>query len=128
MRDAPAHDQHQAETKKQERQSGDGVLNADHLVIGGENPFPPEPGFVVIMVPMVVVTMCIVSVCGVSHKTFKRSGQTRVGRPIDYFFAGNAFSSASVHWVVRSANSLRTSATNSGVTASVAALPKLVRT
>ena len=38
-------------------------------MIGAKNPFPPEPGFVVIMVRMVVVTMGIVGVCGVSHKT-----------------------------------------------------------
>ena len=42
MRDLPAHHQHEAKTKKQEEQSGDSILNADDLVIGGKNVSAPE--------------------------------------------------------------------------------------
>ena len=42
MRNLPAHHQHQAEAEQQEAQRRQAVLDADDLVIGGENVFAPE--------------------------------------------------------------------------------------
>ena len=38
----PAHQHHQREAEEQEQHAGDGVLDADHLVIGREDVLPPE--------------------------------------------------------------------------------------
>ena len=40
--DLPAHDHHQAKPEEQETQGGDAVLNADDLVVGGEDIGAPE--------------------------------------------------------------------------------------
>ena len=55
--DLPAHQQHQHEAEQQEEQSGHGVLDADHLVIDGEDVRLPEPQLVVL-----VLAVCVVSV------------------------------------------------------------------
>ena len=46
MADLPAHQQHEAEAEKHEKQRGDAVLNADDFVVGGKDVFPPKPQFV----------------------------------------------------------------------------------
>ena len=58
MPDLPAHQQHQAEAKKHEQQRGNAVLQADDLVVGGKNVFPPKPQFVMLMADVGVVRMC----------------------------------------------------------------------
>src|SRR5436190_6781637 len=45
----PAHQHHQAKTKKQEGETTKTVLNADHLMVGGENIFTPPTKLVVFM-------------------------------------------------------------------------------
>gem|GEM_PF-6085690 len=89
----------------------------------------------VVIVPVrsvVTVTGRVVcGFCGVSHKYrwLLRVNPHRLGGAVKYYLAaGKAFSSASVHCVVRSANSLRIDETYSGVMASLMSLPKLVRT
>jgi len=42
MRDLPAHHQHQEKAEEQKKQRRNAVLNADDLMIGGENVFAPE--------------------------------------------------------------------------------------
>ena len=46
--DLPAHDHHQAEAEQQETQRGDAILNADDLVVGGEDIRAPEPRLLVV--------------------------------------------------------------------------------
>src|SRR5260370_14688942 len=48
MGDLPAHHQHQAKTKHQEKESRDRVLNADDLMICGKNVSAPEPHIFVV--------------------------------------------------------------------------------
>ena len=50
MRDLPAHHAHQAEPEQQEGERGDGVLDADDLVINRENITAPEPGLLMVRV------------------------------------------------------------------------------
>src|SRR5436190_3159722 len=45
----PAHQHHQAKTKKQEGQTAKTVLNPDDLMVGGENIFAPPTKLVVFM-------------------------------------------------------------------------------
>ena len=56
--DAPAHDHHQIETEGKEQHGGDSILQADGLVIGGENVFP-EPAGIVVMLAVVVVRIVV---------------------------------------------------------------------
>ena len=42
MRDLPAHHQHQAKPKEEEKESRDTILNADDFVIGRKNVGAPE--------------------------------------------------------------------------------------
>jgi hypothetical protein len=58
--DAPAHEQHEEEAEQQENQTGDGVLDADGLVIRGEDVFPQEARL------MVIVRMVMRVIVGVS--------------------------------------------------------------
>ena len=51
--DAPAHHHHQVETEGEEQQGGDAVLDADHLVVGGEHIFREESRIVMMIVVMV---------------------------------------------------------------------------
>ncbi len=39
----PAHEHHQRKAEEEEQQAGDGVLDADDLVVGGEDVLAPEP-------------------------------------------------------------------------------------
>jgi hypothetical protein len=48
MGDLPAHEEHQEEPKQQKEKGGDAVLNADDLMVGGENVFAPEPQILVV--------------------------------------------------------------------------------
>ena len=66
MGDAPAHDHHQTEAKKKECKSRDGILDADHFVIGRKHPLLPEAGVVVRVVVVAVGVFFVV--CGVGHK------------------------------------------------------------
>ena len=50
----PPHQHHQGEAEQQEQQAGDGVLDADHLVIEREHVLPPEPELLVLCVVRVV--------------------------------------------------------------------------
>ena len=43
IRQLPAHQHHQAKAEEEENQSGDAVLDADHLMIGREDVFPQKP-------------------------------------------------------------------------------------
>ena len=49
MRDLPPHQNHQAESEQHEAERGQAVLDADDFVVGGENVFLPETGFVMRM-------------------------------------------------------------------------------
>jgi hypothetical protein len=62
---APAHEQHEEKTEEQEQQATDGILNADGLVICGEDVFLDEPWF---MVVMRVIVGVIVSVGSGAHR------------------------------------------------------------
>jgi hypothetical protein len=53
--DAPAHHHHQIESKGQEGQGRDPILEADHLVISGKDPFPDESRFVMMVFVVGVV-------------------------------------------------------------------------
>src|SRR5439155_18284814 len=44
----PSHQRHEQIAEKQEAQSGETILKADHLVVGGENIFPPEANLMMI--------------------------------------------------------------------------------
>jgi len=55
MRDLPAHEHHQAKSKLHEAERDETVLDADDLVIGGENIFAPEARFVVFVMAVIVV-------------------------------------------------------------------------
>ena len=47
MGDLPAHDQHQEEAEEQERKGGQTILEADDLMVGGEDVRSPELPFLV---------------------------------------------------------------------------------
>src|ERR1700704_5044240 len=51
----PAHQHHQIESEKQKDEAADPVLNADHLVIGGENVSAPPTELVMLVIGVVVV-------------------------------------------------------------------------
>src|SRR6185503_20193807 len=53
--EVPAHQHHQAEAEEQEEQAGDGVLDADHLVIGGKDVVAPETERVMLVPGVVAV-------------------------------------------------------------------------
>src|SRR6266581_3888301 len=44
----PPHQHHQGKTEEEENQSGESVLDADHLVVGRENIFSPPPELVML--------------------------------------------------------------------------------
>src|SRR5437773_631027 len=54
IRELPAHQHHEGKTEEEKNQAADSVLDADHLVVGRDNVFPPKRELVMI-VPMVVV-------------------------------------------------------------------------
>ena len=49
IRQLPAHQHHERETEEEKNQPADPVLDADDLVIGRENVFPPEAELVVLV-------------------------------------------------------------------------------
>ena len=53
----PPHEHHQGEAEQQEQQAGDGVLDADDLVVLRENVLLPEPEFVVSVIVRMLVRM-----------------------------------------------------------------------
>jgi hypothetical protein len=61
----PAHQHHQGKTEEEEDQSGESVLDADHLVVGGENIFSPPPELMMLVFGVVLLWMVM---------RFERSG------------------------------------------------------
>jgi len=55
--DLPAHEQHEAEAEEQQEKAGGNVLDADDLVIGGENVTAPEPELVMLVAVVMIVIM-----------------------------------------------------------------------
>ncbi len=53
----PPHQHHQGKTEEEEDQSGESVLDADHLVIGGENIFSPPPKLVMLVAGLMLMWM-----------------------------------------------------------------------
>src|SRR6266704_1316986 len=51
----PPHQHDQGKTEEQKKQPGKSVLDADHLVIGGENIFSPPPELVMLMLGVLAV-------------------------------------------------------------------------
>src|SRR5438270_5626030 len=51
----PTHQHHQRETEEEENQPGNAVLDADDLVVGRDNVFPPERQLVVVVTVIVVM-------------------------------------------------------------------------
>src|SRR6266853_2026204 len=49
IRQLPAHQHHQAESKEEEHQPAEAVLNSDHFVVGGKNVFTPPSEIVMLM-------------------------------------------------------------------------------
>src|SRR5438046_9713753 len=64
----PPHQHHQGKTEEEEDQPGESILDADHLVVGGENIFSPPPELVMLMVGLVLMWMGM---------RFDRSGSVR---------------------------------------------------
>ncbi len=60
MRDLPAHQQHQEKSEQHEHQCREAILNADDLVVGGENIFLPEARLVMRVVIVAVMAMMFV--------------------------------------------------------------------
>jgi hypothetical protein len=54
----PPHQHHQAEAEEEEQQAGDGVLDADHLVVDGEDVPAPEAEVVVLAVVLAGAVVC----------------------------------------------------------------------
>ena len=62
------HQHHQAETEEEEQEAGDGVLDADHLVIDREDVLPPEAELLVRLVVSMSMSdvpngRCVVHFC-----------------------------------------------------------------
>src|SRR6266568_1351700 len=72
----PPHQHHQGKTEEKEDQSGESVLDADYLVVGGENIFSPPPELVMFMFGGVRVWIVMSRCCG------KRSGSVHSGKVI----------------------------------------------
>src|SRR4029450_84072 len=51
----PAHQHHQAKAKEQKNQAAEPILNADHLMVGGENVFSPPPELMMLVAGVVRV-------------------------------------------------------------------------
>ena len=74
----PAHQHHQREAEEQEQQAGDGVLDADHLVVDGEDVLPPEPELLVVGVVRDVRRGCGDG-CRVTHAAVLRIAYLAAG-------------------------------------------------
>src|ERR1039457_4619530 len=69
VRDLPAHHQHQAKSKQQERQRGDAVLEADDFVVGRKNVGAPEARILMMSFVNAAVRDCV---CGLHVRYFNR--------------------------------------------------------
>src|SRR4029453_1774054 len=49
IRQLPAHQHHQAESKEEEHQPAEAILNSDHFVVGGKDIFSPPPELVMLV-------------------------------------------------------------------------------
>ena len=74
----PAHQHHQGEAEEQEQQAGDGVLDADDLVIGGEDVLAPEAELLVMGFVRAVRRgcgdRCLADSCGCSPDRYFAAG------------------------------------------------------
>src|SRR5438067_9318536 len=71
IRQLPAHQHHQAESKEEEHQPAEAVLNSDHFVVGGKNVFSPPPELVMLMSGIVRVRF-VMGVNGSRSVHFRR--------------------------------------------------------
>src|SRR5438067_7489243 len=71
IRQLPAHQHHQAESKEEEHQPAEAILNSDHFVVGGKNIFSPPPELVM-LVRCVVRVRFVMSVNGSRSIHFRR--------------------------------------------------------
>src|SRR6266853_929121 len=71
IRQLPAHQHHQAESKEEEHQPAEAVLNSDHFVVGGKNVFSP-PSELVMLVCRVVRVRFVMGVNGSRSIHFRR--------------------------------------------------------
>ena len=61
----PAHEQHEAEAEEEKGQPGEAVLDADRLVVGGEDVLtPPAELVMIVMVRVVPVVVRVVVATG----------------------------------------------------------------
>src|SRR5438067_7547820 len=67
----PPHQHHQGKPEEEEDQPGESILDADHLVIGGENIFSPPPELVMLVFSAVRAWM---------RMRFERSGSVHSGK------------------------------------------------
>jgi len=81
MRNLPAHQQHQEKSEQQETQRGESVLDANDLMVGGENVFAPETRIKMLMMAVIAVVIVTMTVIGftigwkladrIVHRSFK---------------------------------------------------------
>src|SRR6266536_5022534 len=70
IRQLPAHQHHQAESKEEEHQPAKAILNSDHFVVGGKDIFSPPPELV--MLVLVVRMRFVMGVNGSRSIHFRR--------------------------------------------------------
>ena len=87
----PAHQHHQGKAKKQKDQATNSVLNADHLVIGGEDVFSPKTELVVLMFVPCFVMMFVVR--------FERSGSVHFEKKVSRSISKGKASLQSQKWI-----------------------------
>src|SRR4029077_17759722 len=71
IRQLPAHQHHQAESKEEEHQPAEAILNSDHFVVGRKNIFSP-PSELVMLVCCVVCVRMVMGVNGSRNVHFRR--------------------------------------------------------
>jgi hypothetical protein len=77
----PAHHHHQAKAEEQKEQAADAVLDANHLVIGGENvPSPPSQLVVFVLVVVMGLRRCVRMGRGVHAKKIYRINYSKTKR------------------------------------------------
>ena len=74
----PAHQHHQRKAEEQEQEAGDGVLDADDLVVGREDVLAPEAELLVMGFVRDVRLRC--DSCWISHAAVLRIATSRQGR------------------------------------------------
>src|SRR6266568_9481237 len=82
----PPHQHHQGKAEEEEDQPGESVLDADHLVIGGENIFSPPPELVMLAcragaMRRRVLAFVFMSILAVR---FERSGSVHFRRKLSF--------------------------------------------